>query len=391
MDWIVAVDDDVKNLEMAGHILSKHDMRVTGLKSGRALVEFLKTNRPDLILLDIMMPDLDGFETLQIVHERTEPAKRVPVIFLTADESEEAETRGLQLGAMDFIRKPFVPHVLAMRVRHTIDLTRLQRNLAAEVERKTRENAQQKLHFWTTFFARNVEGKSLENVKKSQSWATFFSNLDEAVERQTRENARLHLHVARALAEAIDERDAFGGHSGRVALYAREIGRRLGYPQERRDALYLMALLHDVGKIGLPDAVLNRRGDDLSDEERALLRSHTAAGAQILKKIDEMPSLSIGARWHHERYDGGGWPDGLAGEDIPEEARIIAVANAYDAMTDRDSLPPEAVRAALEQGRGSLFDPAVADVMLEMLAEGKGAQFDLYTELMLKSEGADQA
>ena len=384
MDWIVAVDDDVKNLELAGHILSKHDMRVTGLKSGKALVEFLKTNKPDLILLDIKMPEMDGFETLQLVHERTDPAKRVPVIFLTADESEEAETRGLQLGAMDFIKKPFVPHVLALRVRHILDLVRLQRDLASEVERKTRENAQQKLDFWTTFFARHVEGKSRENVMKTQSWATLFLNLAEEVERQTRENARLHLQIVRALAEAIDERDAFTGHSGRVAVYAREIGRRHGYTKEMLDSLYLMALLHDVGKIGLSDAVLNRRGD-LSDEEWAQVKGHPAAGAEILKKIAEMPMLSIGARWHHERYDGGGWPDGLAGEDIPEEARIIAVANAYDAMTDRDSLPPDAVRAALSRGRGAEFDPVFADILLGMLPEGQGAQFDLYTELMLQT------
>lgn len=141
MDRVVVVDDDVMNLEMAGHILRRNDMRVTALRSGEALLEHLGrpgTDRPDLILLDLMMPGLDGFETLRLLRDRTDPEERVPVIFLTADDSEESEIRGLRLGATDFIRKPFAPHVLTLRVRHTIDLARLRRNLAAEVERKTR-------------------------------------------------------------------------------------------------------------------------------------------------------------------------------------------------------------------------------------------------------------
>lgn len=135
MDWVVVVDDDVTNLKMAGRILSKHDMRVTALKSGTALIEYIKTNKPDLILLDIMMPGLDGFETLRRLKEQMPRSEEIPVIFLTADENQESETRGLALGAMDFIKKPFVPEVLVLRVRHTIELVRLQRNLERENER----------------------------------------------------------------------------------------------------------------------------------------------------------------------------------------------------------------------------------------------------------------
>ena len=323
---MLVVDDDVKNLEMAGRILSRNNMRVTALKSGNALIEYLKTNKPDLILLDLMMPGLDGFETLEIVRERTDPADPVPVIFLTADESQESETRGLQLGAMDFIRKPFVPHVLVLRVRHTIELVRLQRNLAAEVERKTREKAS------------------------------------------------LSLQVVQALAEAIDAKDAYTkGHSSRVALYAREISRRCGYTREQQRAIYMMDLLHDVGKIGIPDAVINKHGA-LSDEEAALIKKHPLMGSRILAKIREMPMLSIGARWHHERYDGTGYPDGLVGKDILEEARIIAVADSYDAMTSRRSyraaLPQGVVRQEIEKGKGTQFDPVFADIMLQLMSEG---------------------
>ncbi len=135
MDWVVVVDDDVTNLKMAGRILSKSNMRVTALKSGTALLDYVRTNKPDLILLDIKMPGMDGFETMRRLKEQMDPSEQIPVIFLTADESQEAETHGLALGAMDFIKKPFIPDVLVLRVRHTIDLVRLQRDLERENER----------------------------------------------------------------------------------------------------------------------------------------------------------------------------------------------------------------------------------------------------------------
>ena len=135
MDWIVVVDDDITNLKMAGRILSKNSMRVTALKSGYALIDYIKTNKPDLILLDIKMPGLDGFETMRRLQEQMNPSEKIPVIFLTADDSQDAETHGLALGAMDFIKKPFIPDVLVLRVRHTIDLVRLQHDLEQENER----------------------------------------------------------------------------------------------------------------------------------------------------------------------------------------------------------------------------------------------------------------
>lgn len=324
-DWIVVVDDDVANLKLAGHILSKSNMRVTALRSGQALLDYVSENRPDLILLDILMPGMDGFETMQHLREREKEGEEIPVIFLTANEEEGSEVRGLQLGAKDFIKKPFVPEVLALRVRNTIDLIRLQRNLASEVERKTRE----------------VEG--------------------------------LTLHVVQTLADAIDAKDTYtNGHSGRVAAYAREIAKRAGYTEKQQSQIYMMGLLHDVGKIGVPDAVINKPAK-LTDEEWEYIKNHPVMGARILKNIPEMPMLSIGARWHHEKYDGSGYPDGLKGTDIPEEVRIIAIADAYDAMTSRRSyraiLPQGIVREELENGRGVQFDPGFADIMLAMIDE----------------------
>ena len=327
MDWVVIVDDDITNLKMAGTILSRHNIRVTALKSGMALIEYVRTNQPDLILLDIKMPGMDGFETMEKLKSMTAIADRIPVIFLTADDKQASEMRGLELGAMDFIKKPFIPSVLVLRVRHTIELVRLQRDLEAEVERKAQENES------------------------------------------------LSLHVVQTLAEAIDAKDTYtNGHSGRVAEYAREIARRYGYSKKHQDDIYMMGLLHDVGKIGVPNAVINKPGR-LTDEEFDLIKKHPVLGDRILKKIREMPKLSIGARWHHERYDGSGYPDGLAGQEILEEARIIAVADAYDAMTSRrsyrDVLPQEKVRREIEAGKGAQFDPVFADIMLRIIDEDK--------------------
>ena len=327
--WVVVVDDDVSNLKMAGYILSKNNMRVTALKSGRALLDYVGVNRPDLILLDIMMPDMDGFTTLQKLRERETGKDEIPVIFITAAEESKTETRGLQLGARDFIKKPFNPEVLVLRVRNTIELVRLQRNLLQEVERKTLEN---------------------ESLYK-----------------------RLSLHIVETMAEAVDAKDTYThGHSRRVAEYSKEIARRYGYTEKRCNDIYMMALLHDVGKIGVPDAVINKPRR-LTEAEFALIKEHPAKGARILKNIKEMPELVIGVRWHHERYDGNGYPDGLSGKDIPEEARIIAVADAYDAMSSyrsyRNVLPQEKVRGEIHGGRGKQFDPTFADIMLAMMDE----------------------
>ncbi|MBO6015458.1 MAG: response regulator [Lachnospiraceae bacterium] len=324
-EWIVVVDDDITNLKMAGHILSRNNMRVVALKSGQALLDYVVENTPDLILLDIHMPGMDGFETLKRLRKQQSGKEEIPVIFLTADEDEGTETRCLQEGAMDFIKKPFVPDVLTLRVRHIVELIHLQRDLASEVEKKTQENE------------------------------------------------RLALNVVRTLADAIDAKDTYtNGHSGRVAEYASEIARRYGYTIQQQNFIYMLGLLHDVGKIGVPDAVINKP-DRLTDDEFELIKNHPVMGAKILENIKEMPKLSTGARWHHERFDGTGYPDGLSGADIPEEARIIAVADAYDAMTSyrsyRDVLPQDIVRTEIQKGKGSQFDPAFADIMLDIMLE----------------------
>ena len=327
---VAVVDDDRISLEIASKILSEQNVIVFAMESARELMEFLRSNHPDLILLDVNMPEIDGFETLRRLKMDPGIGREIPVIFMTSDETQEAESLGLKLGADDFIRKPFAPDVLMLRVNHTIELNHLHQNLANEVEVKTEQNRE------------------------------------------------LFLHVINALATAIDAKDTYtNGHSSRVARYAREIASRYGYSGPKQDDIYMMGLLHDVGKIGIPDVIINKPSR-LTEEEFEMIKTHPLVGARILQTIDEMPALAIGARWHHERYSGGGYPDGLVGDNIPEEARIIAVADAYDAMSSRRSyradLGQAKVREEIEKGSGTQFDPCFAKIMLDMIDEDKDYQ-----------------
>ena len=329
--WILVVDDDTENLRMASHILSKEQARVSCVKSGVDAIKFLKENQPDLILLDVHMPEMNGFDTIAEIKRNKETAN-IPVIFLTADDESSTETKGLEAGAMDFIKKPFVPEVLLLRVRHTIELVRLQSNLSREVRKKTQE-----------VIAQSVK-----------------------LERMT-------IQIVKALSGAVDAKDTYtSGHSARVADYSREIAKRAGLSKEEQDTIYMMGLLHDVGKIGISDTIINKPAK-LTDEEYAIMKSHPVQGEKILQNISEFPNLVVGAKWHHERYDGRGYPDGKAGEDIPMEARIISVADAYDAMTSnrsyRKNMTQEFVRGEMERGKGIQFDPKFAEIMLQMIDE----------------------
>ena len=326
---VVVVDDDIINLQVAGKILSSGGIHVTALRSGDALFNYLEKENelPNLILLDVKMPGMSGFDCIRKLHSLETAASKIPVIFLTADESEGAEKEGLSLGAMDFIRKPFVPEVLRLRVNNLIELVTLQNQLYFEVEQKTRENKD------------------------------------------------LFLQVVSSLAAAIDTKDEYTkGHSSRVAEYARMIAKRSGFSDTRQDEIYMLGLLHDVGKIGIPNGLLNKPGT-LTDDEFAQIRKHSAMGASILKNIENDPKFEQCAMYHHERYDGTGYPTGIKGTEIPEEARIIAVADAYDAMSSdrsyRSHLTQDEIKNELELGMGTQFDPKFAGIMLAIVEEDK--------------------
>ena len=199
---------------------------------------------------------------------------------------------------------------------------------------------------------------------------TFQSNLYRKEEKD-KNLQRLFEQTTTALASAIDAKDEYThGHSARVAEYSRKIAEYCGKSRSECEEIYYVALLHDVGKIGMPEAIINKKGK-LNEEEFAVIKQHPVLGAQILHSITEYPNLIIGARYHHERYDGKGYPDGMKGEDIPEVARIIAVADAYDAMTSkrsyRDPIPQQTVREEIVKGSGTQFDPKFAKIMQHLI------------------------
>ncbi|MDD6572749.1 MAG: response regulator, partial [Thermoflexaceae bacterium] len=327
---ILVVDDDIMNLRIAEKML-KGQFQVDCVDSGKKALKFLQDKFTDLILLDLHMPDMDGFEVMRQL--RTNPnCRSIPVIFLTADDDRDTEVRGFKEGALDFIKKPFVADIMIQRVSRILQLDRLQKNLQQEVEKQT---------FKAEDRRRKVE--------------------------------RLSLQIMRTLAGTIDAKDKYtNGHSTRVAEYAREIAKRIGKNEKEQEDIYYMGLLHDIGKIGIPDEIINKTSK-LTDEEYAIIKSHPIIGSDILKNISEIPGIGAGARWHHERFDGMGYPDKLKGEEIPEGARIIGVADTYDAMASkrsyRDVLPQDVVRGEIEKAKGSQLDPYLADVMLAMIDE----------------------
>lgn len=327
MDKILVVDDEIINLMMVKKILGDI-YEVETAASGEDALEKILEFEPTLILLDIHMMGIDGYETLIRIRQ-IEKMKDIPVIFLSADDESDAEIRGFELGADDFIRKPFVSAVVKRRVERSIESFRLRCNLQSEVERQT-EKAEQRR-------------KKLEV---------------------------LSVEIIQTLATAIDAKDIYTkGHSARVAEYAAILARSLGWDESRIELLRYKALLHDVGKIGVPDRVLNKNGK-LTEEEFAIIKSHTTIGAEILKGVSSLENMYQIAKYHHERYDGNGYPEGLAMELIPEEARLIGIADAYDAMSSdrvyRRALSREVIRDELIKGKGTQFDPKMLEKFLEL-------------------------
>ncbi len=302
----------------------KETYRVALCGSGEDAVSQAEALRPEMILLDIRVGEKSGIEVLRML-KRSVEAHAVPVVLMLDEEDTDIEAVGFRNGATDFIRKDYLSDVLLRRSRRIIELNRLQ------------------------------------------------NDLQEEVKRQIRRSERLTKETMITLARAVDAKDHFtSGHSARVAAYAAEIARRMGRSGKEQEHIYAMGLLHDIGKIGVSEELLNKTGR-LTEEDREQIRRHTVMGADILRSITEMPELAQIARSHHEWYNGEGYPDGLKGDNIPEAARILCVADCYDAMTSTRvySLPraQSEVRAEIERCRGTQFDPQIAGVMLRMIDE----------------------
>ena len=322
---VLAVDDDEAVCTLIRSVMEPvYDVKTTLL--GKDAVRYARKYMPDLILLDIHLADGNGFEVMQEL-KKEDQTSDIPVLLLTGDNDTVTEENGFKSGAADYIRKPFVPDVLMQRAKRIIDLQHYRQSIEREVDH------------------------------------------------QTRRSKRLSREMMLALSKTVDTKDHYtDGHSRRVAALCAEIGRRLGKTPMQQVELYEIGLLHDIGKIGVHEDIITK-DSRLSDDEFLEIKEHTVKGYEILKEIDEMPNLREGARWHHERYDGKGYPDGLAGEDIPETARITCVADVYDAMTSTRSYSvPKTqadVRAEFVRCKGANFDPAIADVMIAMIDEDK--------------------
>lgn len=326
---VLIVDDDTISLNMTRAVLNEYGFSTFVASSGQEGLKLAADIIPNLILLDKQMPGMDGFETLSHLRESSSTFN-IPVVFLTGLDDKENEILCFEAGAEDFITKPFVPEIMIQRLMRIIEHSSLLKDLDDIVADRTSELA-----------------------------------ASEASRR------RLSDQIIYALAGAVDAKDEYtNGHSRRVAQYAVMIAERLGRDKSYTEEIYYMGMLHDIGKIGIPDEIIQKK-TNLSDEEYQTIRQHPVIGARILENIEEMPNLSIGAHYHHERYDGKGYPDGLKGDEIPEQARILTVADSYDAMTStrtyHDIRPQDYARSEIEKGKGSQFDPVIADVMLDMI------------------------
>lgn len=320
---ILVVDSSKLALRYMESILLE-SYRVALVERGDDALDFLKSVRPDLILMNTNIAGMNGFEVLS--HLQLEDSTgEIPVILMMNEEDVESKLRGLQAGAMDFVPLPFEPIVLLNRINYIVELTMLRRHQENEIE-KQREQINQ-----------------------------------------------LALQSILTIAHTVDTKDRYANkHSVRVALYCREIAKRMGYEEKQIEDLYYIALLHDIGKIAVEDSILNK-ASELTEKEYEAVKKHTVIGAQILQNTKFIPGVADAVRYHHEWYDGSGY-SGIRGEDIPEAARIIAVAGAYEAMTAdrayRTRLPKDRVMEELILGRGTQFDPYIVDVFLELLEEG---------------------
>lgn len=341
---ILVVDDDKTNLTLAQKILTPQ-YRIAATNSGKAALKYLENNRPDLILLDINMPEMNGFEVLEQILQKEETAS-IPVIFLTADNQADTEIKCFQMGAVDFVGKPFIPDVLISRVSKTIELEQYRSNL----EKMVKEQAEM----------------LMEDAKR-------FSSIQDS--------------VIAGMANLIESRDgSTGKHVKNTQIYVKmiadELYKRKLFPNELTESfiedIRKAAPLHDVGKIKVPDAVLMKAGK-LTEEEFETMKLHTTYSGEIIKRIigdvkdeDYVKVVEDIAMYHHERWDGSGYPTGLQGESIPLSARIMAVADVFDALyEERVYKPPvrplERIMQIMMEGRGTQFDPVIIDVFMEMI------------------------
>ncbi|HEY8166721.1 MAG TPA: HD domain-containing phosphohydrolase [Gemmatimonadaceae bacterium] len=327
---ILIVDDQEANIGLLRRILARDGYeQVRSTTDGREAAAIFADYKPDLVLLDLHMPNRDGFQVLEDLGPAINNGGYFPVLMLTGDASVEAKRGALSLGAKDFLAKPFDATEVMLRIRNLLE---------------------------TRFLYLSLENQN--------------SVLETRVEARTRELMDSQIEILERLARAAEIRDDdTGRHTQRVGQLSSNIGNALGLPGRSVELLRRVAPLHDVGKIGIPDSILRKPGT-LTEDELAVMRTHTLIGAQILSggQSDLVMVASRIALSHHEWWNGAGYPHGISGDQIPIEARIVAVADVFDAVTHsrpyRAAWPMDVALRELERKSGSHFDPDVIKALL---------------------------
>ena len=334
---ILVVDDEDTNLRLLRRILEREgytSVRTTA--DGNDVEQIVDEFDPHLLLLDLHMPQPDGFELLRRLAPYCLGAGQLPVLILTGDDSPTAKRTALSLGARDFLAKPFDATEAMLRIRNLLETKFLQSELQ-----------------------------------------DHNALLETRVEERTSELQQSQIETLERLARTAEIRDdETGRHTQRVGELSGSIARALGFNDHAVELMRRAAPLHDLGKIGIPDAILLKPGR-LSHEEMAVMRQHTVIGAKILSggRSEVMMMAERIALSHHERWDGAGYPTCVAGDAIPIEARIVAVADCVDALTHnrpyRQAWPLAAVFEEVRRSTGSHFDPAVVTALLEVDSQKK--------------------
>ena len=329
---ILIVDDNEANVLYLEAVLRKSGYtNIRSTTDSRLALPLFKQCQPDLLLLDLMMPHLDGFAIIEQLKPFVAANSYLPVLVLTADASSETRRRALSSGANDFLIKPFDPGEIVLRVHNLL----------------------------SAWF--------LHVLPQQQNVI-----LEEKVRERTKELEDSQLEVLERLAQAAEFRDDdTGQHTRRVGEIAALLASALGMPEEQIEVIRRAAPMHDVGKIGISDMILLKPGK-LTDEEFDTIKTHAAIGARLLAggRSSLVKTAEIIAGSHHERWDGNGYPNQLAGEEIPIEGRIVAIADVFDALTHerpyKKAWPVEEARSEIERQSGKQFDPHIVEAFLRV-------------------------